>query len=73
MLFFTCLVQDLLYSLENFFPEPSKSIVIKRIAQHKEKEAIDKERADVTRQIIELLQPGPNMANFEDKVISCSQ
>lgn len=69
MLIFTCLIQDLLYSVDDFFPEPSKSIVIRRIDQQKEKEAIDKERVDVRRQIIELLQPGPNMANFQDKVI----
>ena len=69
MLIFTCLIQDLLYSVDDFFPEPSKSIVIRRIDQQKEKEAIDKERVDVRRQIIELLQPGPNMANFQEKVI----
>lgn len=57
-----------MYTLDNFFPEPAKSIVATRIAQYIEKEAVDLERADVRRQIVGLLQPGVNMLCFQEKV-----
>jgi hypothetical protein len=54
--------------LDDFFPEPSKSIVVGRIQQYRAKEEIDEERAYITGQIMELLQPGINMENFHEQV-----